>query len=100
VTDVNEMDDYYGRVQATLWESAGWVSLERREWAQHLIEHGEPAEGMRALAFAIVEEGTIVPRSLIVAIRELSEGLVADEHMPPDLDDFAIDDEPDTTTSE
>lgn len=85
------MDDYRGRVQATVWESADWVSLERRERAQHLIEHGEPAEGMRALAFAIVEEGALVPRSLIAAIRELSEGLVDEQDMPEDLDDFGID---------
>lgn len=90
---MSAMDAYYGRVQATLWESAGWVSIERRAWAQHLIDHGEPAEGMRALAFAIVEEGTPVPRSLIVAIRDLSEGLVDEEDMPTNLDDFGIDDE-------
>jgi hypothetical protein len=95
---MSAMDDYLGRVQAALWDAAGWVSAERRAWAQHLVDHGEPAEGMRALAFAIVDEGTLVPRSLIAAIRELSAGLVDDEDMPGNLDDFGIPDEADATT--
>jgi hypothetical protein len=90
---VSALDDYRGRVQATLWSAAGWVSKEGIEEAQHLVDHGEPAEGMRTLAWIIVDERTMVPVELIGAIRALSEELVAAEHMPSNLEDFGIDEE-------
>lgn len=88
---MSAFDDYRGRVQATLWSAAGWVSKEGLAEAQHLIDHGEPAEGMRSLAWIIVDERTMVPMDLIRAIRALSEGLVAEEHMPANLEGFGID---------
>lgn len=89
----SEMDEFRGRVQATIWDAAGWISDERRSRAQHYLEHSEAGEAMYSLAWAIAEERTLVPRALIVAIRDLSEGLVDEEDMPTNLDDFGIDDE-------
>ena len=93
---MSEAEDYLGRVEATAWSAAGWVSKEGLERVQHLIDHGEPAEGMRSLAWAIVQEEAVVPMSLIRAIRRYSEELVPSEFMPENLDSHALaDEEPD-----
>ncbi len=91
---MSALDDYLGRVQATVWDAAGWVSAEGIARVQHLVDHGEPAEGMCSLAWIIVNEQTMVPRALIDAIRRYSEDLVADEYMPDDLDSHGIDGPP------
>ena len=88
---MSDMEAYRGRVQATIWDAAGWVSDERRARAQRFLEHGEPAEAMCSLAWAISEERTVVPRRIVASIRDLSAELVPFEEMPEDLDDFAID---------
>lgn len=90
---MSALDDYRGRVQATLWSAAGWVSKEGIEEAQHLVDHGEPAEGVRSLAWIIVDERTMVPMELIRAIRAHSGELVAAGDMPSNLEDFGIDEE-------
>jgi hypothetical protein len=58
---------------------------------EHLIEHGEPAEGMRALAWIIVEGHKQVPADAIATLRELTSSLMEDEHMPPGLDEYVED---------
>ena len=90
---MSSLDDYLGHVQATVWSAAGWVSKEGLERVQHLVDHGEPAEGMRSLAWIIVTEKTMVPATLIQAIWQYSEELVASEFMPQDLDAYGIPDE-------
>jgi hypothetical protein len=87
---MSALDDYHGRVQATVWSAAGWVSPEGLERVQHLVDHGEPAEGMCSLAWIIVNEKTMVPTSLIRAIRAYSVELVDPEYMPSNLDDFGL----------
>jgi hypothetical protein len=91
---MSALDDYLGRVQATVWDAAGWVSAEGIARVQHLVDHGEPAEGMCSLAWIIVNEKTMVPTSLIEAIRKYSEDLVPEEYMPSDLDAYGIGDSP------
>jgi hypothetical protein len=87
---VSDLDDYLGKVQATVWAAAGWVSNEGLGRAQHLVDHGEPAEAMCTLAWVIVNEETAVPASLIRDIRRYSEELVDEEFMPPDLEAHGI----------
>lgn len=90
---MSALDDYLGRVQATVWDAAGWISAEGLARVQHLVDHGEPAEGMCSLAWIIVNEKSMVPKALIGAIRRYSEDLVADEYMPDDLNSYGMDDE-------
>jgi len=90
---VSAIDDYLGRVLVTVWSAAGWVSKEGLARVQHLVDHGEPAEGMRSLAWAIVTEKTLVPVSVIRSIRNYSAELVPVEFMPEDLDAYGIPDE-------
>ena len=66
------------------------LSPEEHAEIQHLIHHGEPAEGLRALAWIIVHGDKYVPAESIAMIRALSDGLVVEKHMPPSLDDHAL----------
>lgn len=90
---MSSLDDYLGHVQATVWSAAEWVSAAGLERVQHLVDHGEPAEGLCSLAWVIVNEKTFVPRSVIHAIRKYSEDLVPTEFMPQNLDEYEIPDE-------
>jgi hypothetical protein len=84
-------EDYVGRCMGLLISLDEILTPDEAGWAQHLIDHGEPAEGMRALAWFIVEGDKRVPAETIGAIRELSSGLVREEDMPPNFDDYASD---------
>jgi hypothetical protein len=81
-------DDYLGRVRATAWWAAEYVPQSRLDEVYELIEHGEPAEGLCTLAWAIVRERVFVPGGLIEAIRELTAHIVDAAHMPSDLEEF------------
>lgn len=87
---MSALDDYLGRVRATLWAAAEIVSAAGLAEAQRLVDHGEPAEGMCILAWVIVNEDVRVPAALIRDIRELSEELVPADELPASLDDHAI----------
>ena len=83
-------DDYLGRVHALIWAVADSLSAGERDEVQHLIDHGEPTEGLRSLAWIIVDGDKHVPASVIASIRELSEGFVLATDLPPDLDDHGL----------
>lgn len=87
---MSEMEDYLGRVRAVLMSLQGVVSAEGLAEADHLIDHGEPAEGLQTLAWVIVDEDKRVPIATLSAIRELAAGLVDESHWPPNLDEHAI----------
>ena len=87
---MNATEDYLGRVHALLWAAAEFLSAGERSEVQHLIDSGEPAEGLRSLAWIIVDGGLRVPASVIASIRELSEGFVAVTDLPPNLDDHGL----------
>lgn len=83
-------EEYLGRVRATAWRAAEYVPADRFDEVRRLIDHGEPAEGLCSLAWAIVNAQIRVPRDLIEAIHEYTFGLIDDAFMPPDLDEFSI----------
>jgi hypothetical protein len=85
---VSELDAYVGRVRGLLISIADRLSPRECGEVEHLIEHGEPAEGMRALAWIIVEGRKKVPAETVAELRDLTAGLIEDEHMPTDLDDY------------
>jgi hypothetical protein len=84
------MDEYLGRVDHLLDSVSAILSAEERGEILHLIDHGEPAEGLRALAWIIVRSDKYVPAESIAMIRTLSDGLIAEKDMPPTLDDHAL----------
>lgn len=83
------MDRYLGRCQAILIRLAGRMPAEALDQAQHLIDHGEPAEGLCGLAWSISRQRIVVSASDIREIKELTADMVLPEHLPPDLDDYA-----------
>ena len=85
------IDDYYHRARAIVWEAAGYVSEARLDEVRRLIDHGEPAESLCSLAWAIVAEEAQVPRRMIEDIRLYSSDLVCEELMPGNLSQFAAD---------
>lgn len=86
---MTDSDEYLQSVRETLADASRFRPSTRLAEVENLVEHGEPAEGMCSLAWAIVWERVRVPRQLINEIREHSKGLVESESMPPNLDDFA-----------
>ena len=89
---MSSSEDYLGRVQAIVWEASKYISATGIQRVQHLVDHGEPAEGMCTLAWTIVNEQRRVPADLIRAIRSHAAGLVDEEFMPENLDHYGRDD--------
>lgn len=85
------LDDYLHRVRSLLSSVATVLTAEQQEEVSHLIDHGEPAEALRALAWIVVEENKRIPVRAIGAIRELTAGLVDEQDLPENLNDFAAD---------
>lgn len=81
-------ENYLGRVQAIVWEVSEYVSAAGIQRVQHLVDHGEPAEGMCTLAWTIVNEQRRVPASLLRDIRSHAVDLVSEEFMPENLDEY------------
>ena len=50
--------------------------------AESLLRHGEPAEGVSNLAWALASANSDVPPHVGEAIRELTAGWVADDELP------------------
>lgn len=88
---MNSPEDYLGRVQVIVWDASKYVSAAGIQQVQHLVDHGEPAEGMCTLAWIIVNEQRRVPATLIRDIRSHAEGMVDEEFMPENLDDYGTD---------
>lgn len=83
---MNNLNDYLCRVHAVVKSSQHVLSEAELAEVEHLIEHDEPAEALRTLAWIIVEGNKKVPRDVVAGIRALSEGLVDPAHMPLNLD--------------
>lgn len=88
---MNILEDYLLRVRELVSSVASVLTTEERDEVAHLIDHGEPAEALRTLAWIIVEENKQIRSSVVSKIRELSAGLVDEADLPNDLDKFAAD---------
>ena len=76
-------DRYWGRVHGLRIALAGALPPDAFVQADSLIEHGEPAEGVCYIAWALHNAGVTGPEWAIQEVQELTEGLVAPEHLPP-----------------
>ena len=77
------MERYLGRVNGLRIALAGVLPSEAFAQADSLIEHGEPAEGVCYLAWALHNAGVEGPDWAIRDVQELTEGVVEPEHLPP-----------------
>jgi hypothetical protein len=82
---------YLQRVEDLVASLASSLSEAEQRDVSHLIDHGEPTEGLRTLAWIIVEGNKRVPRSAIALIYELTSELIEREDLPRNLDDHAAD---------
>jgi hypothetical protein len=83
---MTEREMFLSRVHALVSSLDGVLDgLQIRE-VEHLIDHNEIGEALRTLAWIIVEENKRIPPDALASLRELSEGLVEAQHMPPGLD--------------
>ncbi|HEX9969067.1 MAG TPA: hypothetical protein VGB03_02935 [Acidimicrobiales bacterium] len=87
-----EHEEWIGRIRGLVisLEDAGILSSSECEQVTEYVDHGEAGDGVRLLAWIIVEEGKKVPVEVVDAIESLSEDVVLPEHMPPTLRDHVV----------
>lgn len=81
-------DDYMARCRALVANLQGVLPSNELQLANHFIDHGEAPEGMRALAWAIVEGKIVVEPEIVDKIREYAADFIDESDMPQDLDSF------------
>jgi hypothetical protein len=87
---MNEFDEYVGLVRGLVISLSDIRTPKECDEVEHYIDHNENGEALHLLAWIIVESNLRVPTETVRAIRELSDGLVLPEHMPPTLDAHII----------
>ena len=78
-------DDYVGRCRGLVISLSDSLPPDEVNWAMHLIDHDEPAEGLNSLAWSIESLHDAVDPKTASAIRELTDGLVPLDTLPPSL---------------
>jgi hypothetical protein len=76
------IEAYLNRVLAVVETMLPVLTLQEAQEVRHLIEHDEPAEGLRTLAWIIFDERKPVSLATIEEIGSLTSGLIDPEHMP------------------
>jgi len=89
VNDRSALEAYLGRVRALRIAVDGELPSEAFAQVDSLIEHGEPAEGVCSLAWALHAAQVAVPPWVNEAIRELTQGMIDPKHLPPRLPEIA-----------
>ncbi len=84
------LDDYMGRCKGLVISVAESLPSENVGWAMHLIDHGEPAEGLASLAWSIESASGPVDGDVAALIIELIDGLVPIEALPPSVQEAAL----------
>jgi len=85
MNDRSAQDAYLGRVQGLRIAMGDYVSAESLTQVDSLIDHGEPAEGVCSLAWALYNAQVAAPGWVNDDIRDLTDGIVDREHLPPPL---------------
>ena len=88
---MNSPENYLLRVRGLLESLSAVLTAEEESEVRHLLDHGEPAEALRSLAWIVVDDGKRIPSSSIAAIRELTAGLVDAADLPDNLDAHSSD---------
>jgi hypothetical protein len=92
---VSSMSDDERRESAELLlrEAGRYIANVKLEDARDLVGYGEVAEGAANLAWTIVQDQTDVPPHVITAIHCFTTDVIPYEHMPSNLDTFALPEE-------
>jgi hypothetical protein len=81
-----DFESYVRQVRELLELSKQVLTPSQVDEVEHLIRHGERAEGLHTLAWIIVEENLQVSADIVNDIRALSEGLIDPDQLPPNLE--------------
>ena len=79
------MEAYLGRVHGLRIALADLLPSGAFAQADSLIEHGEPAEGVCYLGWALHNAGVQAPDWAVRDVQELTAGLVDPEDLPPEF---------------
>jgi len=77
------MEEYLGRVRGLRITAEEYLPPDALTEVDTLIEHGEPAEGVCSLAWALHNAEVAPPDWMLQAIQDLTRGIVDRVHMPP-----------------
>lgn len=55
---------------------------------EHLVDHNEPAEGLRSLAWIIYDEKKNVDNKSVTKILSLIGDMIPETHLPPDFKNY------------
>lgn len=85
-TNAMTPDEYVGRCKAFVIAEATNLPAADVDWAMHLIDHGEPAEGLTSLAWSFERAHGAVPAEAVDALLELIDDLVPADALPRSLE--------------
>ena len=88
---MNELNHYLEQVRKLVDSVSSELTDSEQKEVSYLIDHDECGEALRTLAWIVVEENKKIPTSAVKAIKDLSEGLVAEEDFPPGFDNYLAD---------
>jgi len=74
---------YLQEVRSLVDSMRGILSANEISEVEHLIDHDEPVEGLRTLAWIIHDEGKAVSTNTVVTILRLIGDSLPEHHLPP-----------------
>lgn len=77
------MDEWLGRVEAAVVAQQERLSSDELQRVVHLVDHGEPAEGLLALAWILHDKAAATPASVRGHVTALAGDLVDEGLWPP-----------------
>jgi hypothetical protein len=86
---VSSKETYLLRVRGLVASLSSALTDDEKKEVHHLVDHGEPAEAVRVLAWIIADGKKTVPASVIATIMELTSGLVDVADLPGNLNSFS-----------
>ena len=90
---MNGLEKYFNDCLALVNDMAPRLPPEDIVLAEHFIQHGEPPEGIRILAFSIVKNGVKISPTALDRMKDYMDGFIDPAHLPADLDACATEDE-------
>ena len=82
-------EEYLAKVKQLIATIGEQLTSDEIAEVDHLVNHGEPAEGLRTLAWIIHDGKKSVSPDLVNAIFELTEGQIEEDHLPPNFRQYA-----------
>lgn len=79
------MQSYLDNVLALVDSVSRAITASERDEVEHLVRHGEPAEGLRSLAFILSDGQRPIHTATFQEIARLVTGLVAPSDLPSEV---------------